>query len=82
VALSKVDETFIGGKSWNKHDYGDGKGTGGIESGKTPVAGAVSRKGHVFARVISNVKASTLEAFVNESVSDRVSLLVTDQWVG
>jgi hypothetical protein len=29
-----VDETFIGGKSWNKHDYGDGKGTGGIGSGK------------------------------------------------
>jgi hypothetical protein len=78
----EVDETFIGGKSWNKHDYGSGKGTGGTGSGKTPVAGAISRKGKVVARVIENVRATTLEAFVKESVSDRVSLLVTDQWVG
>lgn len=80
--IVEVDETFIGGKSRNKHDYGDGTGTGGMGSGKTPVAGAISRKGNVVARVISNVKANTLEAFVRESVSDRVSLLVTDQWVG
>ncbi len=80
--IVEVDETFIGGKSWNKHDYGSGKGTGGTGSGRTPVAGAISRKGNVVARVIENVKANTLEAFVQESVLDRVSLLVTDQWVG
>ena len=80
--IVEVDETFVGGKSRNRHDYGDGKGTGGTGSGKTPVAGAISRKGNVVARVIENVKATTLEAFVKESVSDRVSLLVTDQWVG
>jgi hypothetical protein len=32
--------------------------------------------------VIENVRASTVEAFVNEAVSERVSLLCTDQWVG
>jgi IS1 family transposase len=46
------------------------------------VAGAVRRKGNVIARVIDNVKASTLVAFVNEAVSEKVSLLCTDQWVG
>jgi hypothetical protein len=36
----------------------------------------------VIARVIEIVRATTLEAFVNEAVSDKVSLLCTDQWVG
>lgn len=42
---------------------------------KTPVAGAVSRKGNVVARVVANVKAATLNGFVREAVSDKVSLL-------
>jgi len=36
----------------------------------------------VIARVINNVRASTLVAFVNEAVSEKVSLLCTDQWIG
>ena len=32
--------------------------------------------------MIANVKTSTLEAFVNEAVSNKVSLLCTDQWTG
>lgn len=80
--IVEVDETSIGGKSWNNHDYGSGKGTGGTGSDKTPLDGAISRKGNVVARVIENVKATTLEAFIRESVPDRVRLLVTDQWVG
>src|SRR5438445_8815661 len=39
-------------------------------------------EGNVIARVINNVRASTLVAFVNEAVSEKVSLLCTDQWVG
>jgi IS1 family transposase len=82
--IVEVDETFVGGLAKNKHwdKRGGGGGTGGIGSGKTPVVGAVSRKGNVVARVVANVQAATLEAFVRETVSNKVSLLCTDQWAG
>ena len=53
-----------------------------LSKGRAAIAGAVSRKGNVVARVIENVRASTLTEFVRESVSTKVSLLCTDQWVG
>jgi len=81
--IVEVDETFVGGKMSNRHkDKRDGKPGGGgiIGSGKTPVVGAVKRKGNVVARVIENVRADTLTAFVHQAVSNKVSLLCTDQW--
>jgi transposase-like protein len=80
----EVDETFVGGLAKNRHvgDRFKGGGTGGIGSGKTPIVGAISRKGKVIARVVESVDGATLKAFVREVVSERVSLLATDQWVG
>jgi IS1 family transposase/transposase-like protein len=80
--IVEVDETFIGGKNRNRHADRQFIGTGGPGSGKAIVAGAVKRKGNVIARVVANVRTATLEQFVRESVSEKVSLLCTDQWTG
>ncbi len=80
--IVEVDETYVGGKDqWRHWDKKSG-GTGGLATGKTPVIGAVQRKGNVIARVLTNVTAKTAEIFVREVVSDKVSLLATDDWSG
>ncbi len=48
-------------------------------STKTPIIGAVERKGNVVTRVLSHVTKVDLEAFVRETVSNKVSLLATDE---
>ncbi len=89
AGIVEVDETFVGGKTRNRHKdrRGDRGGTGpnkpgGIGSGKTPVVGAVQRKGNVVARVIATVSTELLTGFVKEAVSHKVSLICTDQWSG
>lgn len=81
--IVEVDETFIGGLAKNRHKDKRGEGSGGTGgAGKAIVIGAIKRKGNVIARVIENVQAATLESFIHEAVSTKVSLLCTDQWVG
>lgn len=77
VGIVEVDETFVGGKNRNRHKNKRTPGTGG--SGKTPIAGAVSRKGNVVARVVEDTDAETLTGFVREAVSTKIDLLASDE---
>ena len=77
--IVEVDESFIGGKDKNKHWDCVNRGREHRPSTKTPVIGAVQRKGNVVARVLEWVGSDTCQAFVREVVSNRVSLLATDE---
>jgi ribosomal protein L37AE/L43A len=56
--------------------------TGPRASGKTPIIGAVSRKGDVITRALSRVTKAAAESSVREMVSDKVSLPATDESFG
>ncbi len=80
MGIVEVDETYIGGKNRNRHWDKRTEGTGG--EGKETVIGAVERKGNVVARVIQNADTETLNRFIREAVSEKVSLIATDDHPG
>jgi hypothetical protein len=78
MGIVEVDETYVGGKNWNRHAR-DRKDKA-YKARETTVVGAIARKGNVVAKVISEASASRLHGFINETVAENVSLVATDQW--
>jgi transposase-like protein len=76
--IVEMDETFVDGKDTNRH-WDKKKGH---HDRKIPVIGAVQRKGNVVARVLDRMTSQAMLSFVKETISDKVSLLATDDWVG
>ena len=67
----EVDETYVGGIRKGKRGRG--------AAGKTPVVGAVERKGKVKAQVVTDTKSETLNSFIEETVS-KDSTVHTDEY--
>jgi transposase-like protein/predicted RNA-binding Zn-ribbon protein involved in translation (DUF1610 family) len=82
LGVVEVDETYIGGKDKNRHWDKKSGGRGGLGSDKTPVIGAISRKGNVVCQMIERADTRTLNGFVRKTVGDRVSLVATDENLG
>lgn len=67
----EIDDTYIGGKSKGKRGRG--------AEGKTPILGIVERKGNVQAKVVDNLKTSTLLPIIENNI-DKSSHLMTDDF--
>jgi transposase-like protein len=77
----EIDETYIGGKDfnkhWNKKEHYRREG-----NSKATVIGAIARKGNVICKMIEMADRVTMSNFVRETVGDQVSLVATDEHSG
>ncbi|MDO8434963.1 MAG: IS1595 family transposase [Candidatus Binatus sp.] len=76
----EVDETYVGGKAFNRHKSAKKQRRGGWD--KVAVIGAIARKGMVVAKGIENTDTETLDSFVHSAVGPNVSLVATDEHSG
>jgi hypothetical protein len=84
MGVVEVDETYLGGKQENRHwkDRQKYHGGGAAHTGKLTVISAIARKGNVVCQIIEDTSADTLSGFVEQTVSEKVSLIATDEWGG
>lgn len=74
----EMDETFVGGKSRNRHANQRG-GRGAGTARMTPVIGVVERGGSVVAKAVpSGVGQAAVKGFVEKTVARNAQLLATD----
>jgi transposase-like protein len=70
----ELDETYVGGKAINMHASKRANLSGRGTADKTPVFGAVERKGHVVAIKVPNVDQSTLIPQIKKSVTPNTTI--------
>jgi hypothetical protein len=95
TGIVEVDETYVGGKDKNRHASKKSRRAREIDAltrtvppykpneaigyKKVEVIGAIARKGNVVAKVIGGMDAPTKYGFVRDTVSEKVSLVATDE---
>lgn len=82
TGVIQVDESFVGGKSKNKHnDKRIALSQGRSLKNKTPVLGMIINGYRVYTQVIPDTKGTTIKPIINDMV-DQGAIIVTDQWRG
>jgi transposase-like protein len=80
--IVEVDETYMGGQWKNKRKSTRAKGTKrGRGTSKQPVFGIYARGGTVWAEVVDDVDAKTLQPLIRRQVS-KGSTVCSDTWKG
>ena len=80
--IVEVDETYIGGRWINKRKRIRAKGTKrGRGTSKQPVFGIYARRGVVWAEIVDNAEAKTLQPLITKQVKSG-STVCSDTWKG